>query len=424
MMPANDGEVADAELRAHHRDWLAEAVLLVVLAIGVTLAFAVSPLDLAAARLFYRPDAVDHWPLAKLLPWSALYGAAPWITASLVVGGLATLATSFARHSSELRRRGVFLLLSVVLGPGLIINTVFKDHWDRPRPRDIVEFAGPQQYVPAPLIGREAGTSFPCGHCAVGFLYGAGWWVWRHRRPTWARTSLAVGLVAGVALGMGRMAAGGHFLSDVIWSALLAFGVCHILHYHALRVLIDAPPEWLARAARGRTFRLQRITVLLAALGGVGVLIALFATPHGAQLSATIPLSSLPSPPRVLEVEAQTANVEIVLIDAAAQVSIEGELHGFGLPMSRLETHIDFVREPVPTLRYRIEQRGWFTDLDGLARLVVPASGLERVVVRLAQGNIRVTDTTLSGVVRNDVVHLDLRTGSGHVQVPTPVVSP
>ncbi len=65
---------------------------------------------------------------------------------------------------------GAFLILSVVIGPGLIINAVFKDHWDRPRPRDVVEFGGMLQCTPAPLRG-ESGESFPCGHCSVGFLY-------------------------------------------------------------------------------------------------------------------------------------------------------------------------------------------------------------------------------------------------------------
>jgi lipid A 4'-phosphatase len=39
-----------------------------------------------------------------------------------------------------------------------------------------------------------------------------------------------LGLAVGFALGLGRMAAGGHFLSDVIWSALLALGLAHALY--------------------------------------------------------------------------------------------------------------------------------------------------------------------------------------------------
>jgi hypothetical protein len=106
-----------------------------------------------------------------------------------------------------------------------------------------------------------------------------------------------------------------------------------------------------------------------------------------------------------------------VLVDApATEISIAGELHGFGLPGSRLDTHVELGLEPVPTLRYTIEQHGWFTDLDGVATARVPAGELERIVVRLERGNIRVTDATREGVVKKGKLKLDLRTSAGHVQ--------
>ena len=395
-----------------------------VLAVVVTVLFAFSPLDIDVARVFYRSNAVEHWPLARRMPWSLLYAAAPWITASLVLIGLVALAAGILRDRRMWRLHAVFLLLSVVVGPGLLINTVFKDHWSRPRPREIVAFGGPLQYVPAPLPGREAGASFPCGHCSVGFLYGAGWWIWKRRRPAWARTALAIGLLAGVALGAGRMAAGGHFLSDIFWSALLGYGVCHVLYYHVLRIHRRESPEYVAADTQRAQSHWHHMAVLLAALSAAGVLIALFATPHGTQLKTVIPLSSLPRAPQAFEFTARTMDLEIVLIDPpASQLSVEGELHGFGLPTSRLYASFDFKLEPLPTLRYRVEQKGWFTDLDGVATVLVPAAGLARVVVRLGHGNIRVQDKTRSGVIRSGVLHLDLKTASGHIQAGEPVPS-
>ena len=112
------------------------------------------------------------------------------------------------------------------------------------------------------------------------------------------------------------------------------------------------------------------------------------------------------------------ADVEITLLDLpAAQLSVVGELHGFGLPTSRLQASVAFDPGPEATLSYRIDQHGWFTDLDGVAVITVPAAGLERLVVRLDRGNIKIRDATSSGVVRSDVLHLDLKTASGHVQV-------
>lgn len=395
-----------------------ELVVLLALAAATTLLFAATPLDFAAGRLFYRPDALNHWPLANRLPWSILYRAAPWITGSLVLAGLAGLAAGALRRHEAWHRWGAFVLLTVVIGPGILINTVFKDHWNRPRPREIVEFGGVLHYAPAPLRG-ESGASFPCGHCSVGFLYGLGWWIWRRRRPALARVALVAGLTAGGALGLGRMAAGGHFFSDVIWSALLAFAVAHVLYFHLLRIPAhEAESRETPPTAAGA--RLQLAVTIAAALGGVAVLMALFVTPHGTPLSAEIPFSTLPRPPRVFRVVAHTANVEIALVDTpTAQFSVSGELHGFGLPTSRLTTRVQFDPEPVPTLTYRIEQRGWFTDLSGSAFIRVPAATIDKVAVTLAHGNITVVDATGAGVVRNHRVRLDLTTGSGVVRTTT-----
>jgi len=336
-----------------------------------------------------------------------------------VLAGLGGLVLGMLHSQRRWRRWAIFLLLSVVVGPGLLINAVFKDHWDRPRPREVVEFGGPLQYVPAPLPGREGGASFPCGHCSVGFLYGAGWWIWRRRRPAWARISIAVGLIAGVGLGLGRMAAGAHYLSDVLWAGLLAYGVCHILYYHVLRLQHEESAQVAPLAPQRVQSRWHGVTGIAAALGGVAVIIAVFGTPHGTQLHNVIPLSSLPSAPRTLTFEAKSTDVEIVLLDSpASQVTIEGELHGFGLPTSRLRASVDIEAGPQPTLRYRIEQSGWFTDLDGAATVLLPGSYFQRIVVRLGHGNIRIRDETRSALVSSGVVRLDLTTAHGQVQAP------
>jgi lipid A 4'-phosphatase len=403
-------------MSASRRDWLPEAMLLVALAIVVTVLFAVTPLDVEAARFFYRPDSPDHWPLARQLPWSFLYELAPPITALLIILGVVGLVAGYLRRREVWRRYGIFLIFSVVLGPGLIVNMGMKDHWDRPRPRDVVEFGGSLHYSPAPLPG-EGGKSFPCGHCSVGFLFAAGWWIWKGRRQAWAYASLGLGVLVGFALGVGRMAGGGHFLSDVIWSALLAWGVAHALYYYVLLIPAhEATPQGVSVAKLSAPHP-RRVTTVFAALGATGMLVALFLTPHGRRFAANVDLASLSPPPGVLEVAARTANIDIVINDEpATQMLVEGELHGFGLPMSRLETSVEFRATPNPTLYFRIEQYGWITDLDASATIRVPPSSLQRIVVRLGHGNIRVTDATRGRVLESRRLLLDLRTQQGSVQ--------
>lgn len=400
------------------RDWLPEAILLFAIAVGVTILFAVTPLDIDTVRVFYRTDGSDHWPLGKLWPWSVLYKLAPFITASLLILGLVGLLIGYLRSRETWRENSIFLIFLIVIGPGLIINAVFKDHWDRPRPRDVVQFGGALDYTPAPWRG-EGGGSFPCGHCSVGFLYSSGWWIWKRRRPVLARASLALGLIVGSALGLGRMAAGAHFVSDVIWSALLALGLAHFLFHHVLRPGERHDANRGAWISQWVWLRGRRLITVLASLGAVFVLLALFVTPHGKAFSKHVDLAMLPQAPRLLEVRAPTANIDIIIADfQKPRMDVQGELHGFGLPGSRLDTSMAFHALPIPTLSYRIEEQGWITDLSASATIRVAPGDLQRISVRLHRGNIRVTDTTRSDVVYSGALQLDLHTDSGHVQQP------
>lgn len=388
-----------------------EAALLTVLAILTTAIFAVTSADIAAARIFYHPEMSDHWPLAARLPWSALYRLAPAVTASLVLAAAAGLICGVRRKNPLWRRYAVFVLLTLAIGPGLLVNAVFKDHWERPRPRDVVQFEGLMHYVPAPLRG-PGGGSFPCGHCSVGFLYGLGFWIWRYRRPRLAGLSLATGLLAGGLLGIGRMAAGAHFLSDVIWSALLAFGVAHVLYYYALRIPQHETLETVA-VPTARAERSLRWSTVAAVLSALAVLGALFAGPRGTAFSQTFCPTAATQPVRTFEVTARKANIEIVVVDATtgACISASGELHGFGLPGSQLSSGFQF-DSAAAQLHYRIEQLGWFTDLSGEALIRLPAEELQRIAVSVDRGTIKVTDLRRAGGAHPGL-QLDLRTGAG-----------
>ena len=52
-------------MSVHRREWFPEAILLIGAVGLVTVIFGFTPLDMAAARVFYRPGSPDHWPLAQ-----------------------------------------------------------------------------------------------------------------------------------------------------------------------------------------------------------------------------------------------------------------------------------------------------------------------------------------------------------------------
>jgi membrane-associated PAP2 superfamily phosphatase len=124
-----------------------------------------------------------------------------------------------------------------LLGPGLLVNVVFKDHWGRPRPVQVTELGGQEQYVPPGyFVVNGNGRSFPSGHSSIGFAFVAFWFLWRERKPAWARMALAFSVALGAAIGVTRMAAGGHFLSDVMWSAWVVLFTAWLLYYPLMRI--------------------------------------------------------------------------------------------------------------------------------------------------------------------------------------------
>ncbi len=407
-------------IRAYRRYWLPELAALVVLALGATILFAVTGLDIAAQRRFYHPEFVDPWPIANNTLWSLCYRSAPWVTASLAVAGAALLVAGVLREQSRrFRIYGLFILLCVIIGPGLIINVVLKDHWGRPRPRQIVEFGGRLAYTQPLLPSPVRGKSFPCGHCSVGYLYALGWWLWRRRRPLRAAASLAIGLALGTLLGLGRMAAGAHFLSDAVWSALIAYGVAHGLYYYLLRVPAREDSRAalypvLARSPRLKAATIAAVAFLCAGIIGGGVL----ASPIDADLTARVRLAGFPVAPETIEALVDTLDVELRLVtEPAGEIECAGSIHGFGLPTNEIKAGWEFEERPVPALRYRVVQKGLFTDIDGVVRIRVPVQGLRRIVVRARHGDISVVDAT-GGSAAGRLPALDLRTADGRVLQP------
>jgi hypothetical protein len=182
------------------RDALTESSTLIAVAAAGAILIASTPLDTQVGRWLLHATIFEHGPL--------FYQLAPTITTILMVCGL--LAIFAARHYANERWRasGVFLILLV-------------------------------------LIGHAVSAWAACGECSAGYCCAAGWWLWRRKHPAWALASLVVGLVFGLWIGLQCVATGRHPFSDTIWSALLIFGLAHLLYYHALRM------QLLRRGAQG-----------------------------------------------------------------------------------------------------------------------------------------------------------------------------
>ena len=199
------------------------------------LVLAITDVDLQLSDQFYLPSL--GWYHADDAPWRWLYDYGQYPAIGLAVGAFGVFVGSHWRSVwRSHRRRCLFVVLAVALGPGLAVNGVLKPLWGRPRPRHVMQFGGDKAYrawyQPAGL-SAAADKSFPSGHAAMGFVLAAGV-VLLPRRSAGLRWAWMAGALSyGGLMGLARIVQGGHFLSDVLWSAgvviLVTWGLSALL---------------------------------------------------------------------------------------------------------------------------------------------------------------------------------------------------
>ncbi|CAK0771350.1 lipid A 4'-phosphatase [Azospirillaceae bacterium] len=184
----------------------------------------VPQIDLAASRLLFRP--VGGFVLSGNA--IAVFMRNGIQALSWGLGLVLTFGAAFAfvRRRIWLRidgRQWLFLLIALILGPGLTANVILKTQWDRARPAHVEAFGGSKRFSPALVISDQCdhNCSFVSGDASTGFFLHSFAYVVLRRRRRLFFGGLAIGaLVGGV-----RMAQGAHFLSDVFYAGLVVVGV-------------------------------------------------------------------------------------------------------------------------------------------------------------------------------------------------------
>ncbi|MDD2581741.1 MAG: phosphatase PAP2 family protein [Desulfuromonadaceae bacterium] len=222
-----------------------EALLVVAFLLATTAVIAATGADMAIASHFY---VAGGWPVGEQFPWNLLYQIDRYPGAVLgIIGLCAACSGSLKPGWRNWRRQGLFLVLLLALGPGLMVNMVFKDHWGRPRPREVVQLGGTEPFLQPwqPGINGQ-GRSFPSGHASAAFYLSAPFFIYRRSKKRLARRWLVGGVVFGLLMGYARLAQGGHFLSDIIW----AWGIVYLTGLLLAAVLLE-------RRDAGTEFNLQ-----------------------------------------------------------------------------------------------------------------------------------------------------------------------
>lgn len=134
---------------------------------------------------------------------------------ALFICGLIVLSCRYGKHAKVWRKRIWFLLLVLVIVPGLLVNTGLKNNsFGRPRPLQVEEFGGTLHFAPVFTYSGECATncSFVSGHAAFGFYFISFGYLLKRR------TIFFAGFAVGVLVGVARIVQGAHFLSDVVFS--------------------------------------------------------------------------------------------------------------------------------------------------------------------------------------------------------------
>jgi lipid A 4'-phosphatase len=213
---------------------VAKIALYSILAIAAVtgVVFALAPqLDVEVAGYFFRPDiraAVGAlWPTLETIRTCNNV-----LVASTVLLALAALVSKliWPRGPALMPARAALLIIGTfALGPALLANGVFKSHWSRPRPSAITQLGGTKTFMPwwdprgacadnCSFVSGEASSAYAMLAPAVALP------------PPWRYAAIGAALLYGTAMGVLRMALGGHFMTDVIFAGTLIAFIVWLLH--------------------------------------------------------------------------------------------------------------------------------------------------------------------------------------------------
>lgn len=180
-------------------------------------------IDLSISHFFFSQE--GSFQNNTFLDFIYRYGIIPgWIA---IIVSVVILLGSWVNPSWKQWREGAyFMILSLVIGSGLITHVILKDHWGRPRPKQIAEFGGKQEfrpyYKPNFFHQQEPSKSFPCGHCSMGFYFFALAFLGKTQNSKYLYYSgMTLAWFLGILLSYARIAQGGHFFSDTVASGLI-----------------------------------------------------------------------------------------------------------------------------------------------------------------------------------------------------------
>src|SRR5262245_35869033 len=208
--------------------------LVIALIIGAVtgLVFGIFPnLDLAISDLFLDHSRGKFTPrLATFIFYARELGRC--IVGAFVLQAVIALVIKLFLTNARMLMPGravVLIITTFLLAPGLIANVLLKDHWGRPRPTEVTQFGGTQQFRAwwDPRGDCDKNCSFVSGDGSAAFWTVAPAAI---APPAYRPIAYAAALAFSAGIGSLRIMSGGHFFSDTVFAGVFAFLVVWIVH--------------------------------------------------------------------------------------------------------------------------------------------------------------------------------------------------
>jgi lipid A 4'-phosphatase len=203
-----------------------------VIAAAVGVIFGVYPrLDIDISALFYNRHTGFFEVNAQ--PWvNNSRAAARWLITLIFAPACLAIVGKLIMPRRRMLiggRAALLLVVTMALGPGVITNTILKNHWGRARPIDITEFGGTYRFTAwwNPRGDCPDNCSFVAGEPSGAF------WTLAPAAlapPQWRLLAYGGAIAFGAAVGLLRIAAGGHFFTDVVFAGVLMFLLIWTVH--------------------------------------------------------------------------------------------------------------------------------------------------------------------------------------------------
>ena len=387
----------------------------ILILLFLTLVISHFNLDIKVQKLFYQPDSDSGWYLKNHPFWQFgyHYGTLPAIL--LTFGALIAFILSWIKPKlKNLRRYFLLIILTLIIGPGLLVNAMFKDHWGRPRPRQVQEFGGNWEFKEIWERGTPGkGKSFPCGHCSMGFFFITLYYCFKRKHKVLAYASFAFSIALGMFIGFARISQGGHFLSDVVWSWGLTFLTATALYYFVLKIPEKDSGSTTEPASRDAILmsRKKRALITAAIILSIAIMIFtfLFSKPFYRESFHKIPGNESASIIQVT-LDLNRSDVFIHRGDFDPRVRIKTVAQGFGFPKYRYENALSTtLKNDTLQAIYRFTINGLFNEIDVQTTIEIDSSQFVYLDGAIKKGKIASDQTGSSNLLIADELALLLK---------------